>query len=86
MSEMRTIPKMRLGKKQIALLLRAQHHGKIYSFMDAGRLDALHRKGLMTENRVSMDYTFYCLTPAGMRALADAVAKKADVMEMDQNK
>lgn len=74
---------MRLGKKQIAVLLRAQLHGKIYSFTDAARLDALHRKGLMTENRVSIDYTFYCLTPAGMRALADALDKKADVMERD---
>ena len=63
---------MKISKKQITPLKYAQNRGKIYSFWDPARLEALHRKGLMTENCVSMDYTFYCLTPAGVRALAAA--------------
>lgn len=77
---------MRLGKKQIALLLRAQHHGKIYYFMDPVRLDALHRKGLMMETTDMLGYPAYQLTPAGMRALADALEKEADAMEKEKSK
>ena len=68
---------MRLGKKQIFLLKYAQNHGKIYSFWDPVRLDTLHRKGLLTEGRGPMEYTFYCVTPAGVRVLTDALREES---------
>ena len=75
---------MRLGKKQIALMKSATK--KLLDFENFARLKNLHQKGLMMETTDMFGYPAYQLTPAGMRALADALEKEADAMEKEKSK